>query len=322
MIYLETNSTNACYNFAAEYLFAAEQDVGDELFLFWQTEPTLMIGRYQNALEEIDLPYAQKRGIRVVRRLSGGGTIYTDLGGWQYSFIAPGEGEIDFRRFLAPVLRALRELGVPAEFNGRNDLTVAGRKFSGTAQYRLGGKVVHHGSLLFDTDLAEMERATTVRQEKIASKGIRSVRDRVTNLREHLPSSVICAEFKERMVSAILGMGERRTLNAEQIRRVSQSARRNSRIGRRFTANLPDFSITRSRRFVGGRVEFLLDVEKGVIRAAELRGDFFGAEAAQQIPQRLIGVRYERNAVLQALEGFEGAIYQVRPEEIAQVVVD
>ena len=118
-----------------------EKRLPDTVFLFWRTTPTLMVGKYQNILEEINKPYADAHGIHLVRRMSGGGTIYTDLGGWQFSFIQHREaGEIEFGQYIAPVIGALEEMGVRASFNGRNDLTIDGRKFSGNAQYRLGDR--------------------------------------------------------------------------------------------------------------------------------------------------------------------------------------
>ena len=132
MIYIETNSADVCYNFGAEYYFTAEKPLDGTVFLFWRTTPTLMVGRYQNVLEEVDRAYADAHGIRIVRRMSGGGTIYTDLGGWQFTFIEDARAEdIQFQRYISPVIDALAELGVEAAFNGRNDLTIAGRKVSG-----------------------------------------------------------------------------------------------------------------------------------------------------------------------------------------------
>ena len=188
MIYIETGSTDVYYNFGLENYFATEKRLPDTVFLFWRTTPTLMVGKYQNILEEINKPYADAHGIHLVRRMSGGGTIYTDLGGWQFTFIQHKEaGEIEFGQYIAPVIDALREMGVSASFNGRNDLTIDGKKFSGNAQYRLGDCIVHHGSLLFDTDIEQMVASTTVDSYKIISKSIKSVRDRVTNISEHLP---------------------------------------------------------------------------------------------------------------------------------------
>lgn len=140
MIYIETGSTDVCYNFGLEYYFTAEKPLPDTVFLFWRTTPTLMVGRYQNVQEEVDNTYADAHGIRIVRRMSGGGTIYTDLGGWQFTFIEDaGEEDIQFQRYIAPVVGALRELGVEAAFNGRNDLTIGGKKTPATPSIAWAG---------------------------------------------------------------------------------------------------------------------------------------------------------------------------------------
>ena len=135
MIYIETGSTDVYYNFGLEYYFAAEKKLPEPVLLFWRTTPTLMVGKYQNILEEINKPYADAHKIRLVRRMSGGGTIYTDLGGWQFTFIEHSDQtQIDFSQYIGPVVDAVRELGADAGFNGRNDLLIGGRKFSGNAQ--------------------------------------------------------------------------------------------------------------------------------------------------------------------------------------------
>ena len=136
MIYIELDSTNVYENFGLEYYLAMEKLFEETVFLFWRTTPTLMLGRYQNLMEEINLPYVREKGIHLVRRMSGGGTIYTDLGGWQFSFIDRDRGEeIDFRGYLSPILNALEKLSVHGEYNGRNDLCIEERKFSGNEQY-------------------------------------------------------------------------------------------------------------------------------------------------------------------------------------------
>ena len=167
-----------CFSaFGLEYYLATEHLQKEPVFLFWNTPPTLMVGKYQNTLEEIDRDFADAHGITIVRRMSGGGTIYTDRGSWQYTFIVPGSGSIHFSEFLKPILRSLKALGVPAELSGRNDILAGGRKFSGTAQYMTKAATVHHGSLLFETDIDQMVRATTVKDWKMKSKGILAAKD-------------------------------------------------------------------------------------------------------------------------------------------------
>ena len=277
MIYIETNSTDVCYNFGLERYFALEKRLPDTVFLFWRTTPTLMVGKYQNVLEEVNRSYAAEHGIHIVRRMSGGGTIYTDLGGWQFSFIQHREaGEIEFRQYIAPVISALRELGVPAEFNGRNDLTIGGKKFSGNARYRLGDCIVHHGSLLFDTDICRMVEATTVDGYKIRSKSIKSVRDRVTNMAEHLPAPMDPEAFKACMIRRIMGgSSEVYAVTPEDDARIRQIAVEKFYNWEHLYGAAPRFNMERIGRFAGGKMQFKIDVQKRIIRSACVCGDFF-----------------------------------------------
>lgn len=326
MIYIETGSADVCYNFGLEYYFTVEKPLDDTVFLFWRTTPTLMVGRYQNVLEEVDRAYADARGIRIVRRLSGGGTIYTDLGGWQFTFIEDArEEDIQFQRYLAPVIAALGELGVEAAFNGRNDLTIGGRKISGSAQYRLGGRVVHHGSLLFDTDLEEMAAATTVDPYKIQSKSIKSVRDRVDNIAGHLPVPMDAEAFKERVVRHILGPGGRTyAVTPEDDARIREIGRERFASWESAYGQGPGFGIQRTGRLPGGSITFRLEVKKGVIQQAAVTGDFFSTLDGDAICRTLTGCRYERSAVREALErgGVDGAVYRVSAGELAKVIAD
>lgn len=326
MIYIETGSTDVCYNFGLEYYFTVEKPLEDTVFLFWRTTPTLMVGRYQNVPEEVDKAYADAHGIRIVRRMSGGGTIYTDLGGWQFTFIEDArEEDIQFQRYLAPVIGALEELGVEAAFNGRNDLTVGGRKISGSAQYRLGGRVVHHGSLLFDTDLEQMAAATTVDRYKIQSKSIKSVRERVTNIASHLPVPMDAGAFKDRVVRHILGpAGTIYTLTPADDARIREIGRERFASWESAYGQGPGFNIRRTGRFPGGSMYFSLEVQRGFIRRAAVSGDFFSTAEGDAVGMALTGCRYDRAAVREALErsGAAETVYRVSAAEIAAAVAD
>lgn len=326
MIYIETGSTDVYYNFGLENYFTVKKRLPDTVFLFWRTTPTLMVGKYQNVLEEINKPYADAHGIHLVRRMSGGGTIYTDLGGWQFSFIQHKEaGEIEFGQYIAPVIGALGEMGVRAAFNGRNDLTIDGRKFSGNAQYRLGDCIVHHGSLLFDTDIRQMAEATTPDSYKITSKSIKSVRDRVTNISDHLPVPMDPETFKETMVRHIMnGSTAVYTVTPEDDARIREIARERFQSWEQIFGKSPKFTIDRVGRFRGGKMQFRLDVQKGVIRSAAVYGDFFSTLDAETIGGALTGCPYERGAVLAALRahGIDGAVYRISAQEMAAAAVD
>ena len=327
MIYIECGSEDVYYNFGLEYYFAAEKILPDTVFLFWRTTPTLMVGRYQNIAEEIDRELAKEKGIHLVRRMSGGGTIYTDLGGWQFTFITKDDGdEISFDRYLTPVLETLREMGVPAVSTGRNDITVDGRKISGNAQYKLGGVTVHHGSLLFDSDLAEMAAVTTVDDYKIRSKSIKSVRDRVTNIREHLPADMTAEAFKVRMVEGIL----RRSGNAaeyhptkEDLRRIRELADEKFASAAVLDGRNPRFESEKTSRFAGGKVTFRLKVFENRIEDAQISGDFFAVFSGEELTAALIGCPYDRSAVLARLrEKFPvSPVFGVTLEELAEAVL-
>lgn len=258
--------------------------------------------------------------------MSGGGTIYTDLGGWQFTFICHGaEKEIEFSRFIEPVIDALHEMGVNAGFNGRNDLTIDGKKFSGNAQYRLGESLVHHGSLLFDTDIEQMVASTTVDSYKIISKSIKSVRDRVTNISEHLPSAMSPDEFKECMVRHIMrGSSDVYKVTAEDDRCIREIAKEKFESWQSIFGVNPKFNIERTGRFDGGKITFRLDVSKGVIKNASVFGDFFSTLDAETICSALIGCRYEKGDVLRALlsNGIDGAVYRISAEDMAKTIVD
>lgn len=326
MIYIETGSTDVYYNFALEYYFTVEKTLPDTVFLFWQTTPTLMVGKFQNVLEEINKPYADEHGIHIVRRMSGGGTIYTDLGGWQFTFIQKrSDREIEFQEYIGPVIDALRELGIYASFNGRNDLTIDGRKFSGNAQYRLGECTVHHGSLLYQTDIDQMVAATTVDDYKILSKSIKSVRDRVTNIADHMQKPLNAEQFKWQMVKSIMhGRTDTYMVTKEDKQRIDQIAKEKFHNWECIFGASPRFNIERTGRFAGGKMQFQLEIKKGQICNAAVYGDFFATVDAEKICGVLIGCRYDRKIILERLKkhDMEHVVYGITAEEIASLIVD
>ena len=323
MITYLNRSTDPCYNLAfEEYLF---RTAGEDVFLVWRNEPCVVAGSGQNLCREVRPGRLWRLGIPMLRRISGGGTVYHDLGNINYSVITAQTGPTDYERSLAPILAALHRIGVPAERRGVCDLAIGGRKISGNAQYRLGDALVHHGSLLFATDLAQMERATTVDRYKIESKSIKSVRDRVTNIADHLPAPMEPEEFKRRMVRRICGPDVSvYTVTAEDRERICALAEEKFRAWDRIYGAAPKFNIERTGRFAGGRMQFKLDVAKGTIRSAAVYGDFFSAVDAETICAALAGCRYERSAVLAALRthGIDGAVYRVTAEEMAAAIAD
>ena len=194
MIFVDNeNRTDPRINLAIEEHLLRQVDLGEDILLFYINAPSIIIGRNQNTLAEINHRYVAQRGITVVRRVSGGGAVYHDLGNLNFSFITRFErGSFqNFRKFTEPAIRVLREMGVPAELSGRNDILVNGRKVSGTAQYRGRERMISHGTLLFDARLDEVSDALNVKMDKIVAKGIKSVRSRVANISESLPQRML-----------------------------------------------------------------------------------------------------------------------------------
>lgn len=302
MIYVDFSSPDVSLNLAAEYYFASERRLDDEVLMLWQPRATIVVGSFQNIHEEVDVAYATSHGIDIVRRLSGGGTVYQDNGSIQYAFIGEGEREINFKRYLEPVIAALRRLGIDAEADGRNDICVGGRKVSGNAQYRVGDVVIHHGTLLFSADLDEMERACRPPEYKIASKSIKSVRERVVNMCTLTDRVKTPEEFMRFTVDA-LSPSARLSVSEEDLRRIEQIAEERFREERKngYAVRSPAFSFEKSVRFDGGLLTLSCEVKGGRIISARLGGDFFTACRTEPLVDSLVGCAFTREAVRRAL---------------------
>ncbi len=321
MIYIPTPGTDGCIHLAAEYYYSVERPLPEPVLLFWQTEPTIVVGKYQNTLAEINLPYVQAHKIRVIRRLSGGGGIYSDRGNWMYSFLTDGADGIDFRAGVGPVIAALQALGVPVEFGGRNDIVLEGRKISGTAQYQLKGRTVHHGTLLFDTDVEQMIAATTVDPQKLESKGIASVRSRVVNLKEYLPGHTV-ESFRDAMVTLLRAGGAVLEPTPADLTRIEAIADERFRGWDNVYGHDPRCTLERSHRFPSGRVTLQLSLKGNRITAAALQGDFFAGEAVDHIAEALIGCVLDRTAIETALQPYDGALYGISAADLAMLATE
>ncbi len=195
MLVVLNPSTSASFNMAAEEYIL--KNFVDDVFMLWQADKTVLIGKNQNTRKEIDIQYVEANDIKVIRRLSGGGAVYNDLGNTNFAFISTDSGDsfANFRKFTAPIIDLLKKLGVPAEFSGRNDLLVDGKKFSGNAQFKHKNRLLHHGTLLFSSNMEQLGKALSPDMLKFKSKGIKSVKSRVTNISEHLQETMSVKQF-------------------------------------------------------------------------------------------------------------------------------
>ena len=328
MICYISPTRDPAWNLALEEYFFETTPPGQTCFILWQNHNTVVIGKNQNTLAEIDSEYVRSREIRVVRRLSGGGAVYHDDGNLNFTFItdAPEGGQIDLHRFCQPVAEALRSFGVPVEIGGRNDMTVDGKKFSGNAQYIRRGRVMHHGTLMFDSDLTVLQKALQVDREKIASKGILSVASRVTNLRPYLPEDVTLEQFAGRLMEAISGekrppLRELTAGDLEAIRHLKETRYDTWEWNYGYS---PACAVTNSRRIEGcGRVRLELRVEEGKIRDLRITGDFFGNRDAEELAGVLEGCELRREAVLRRLREVpvEEYIHNLTPEGLVTLLM-
>ncbi|MCP4429032.1 MAG: lipoate--protein ligase [Chloroflexi bacterium] len=306
------NNTDPRVNLAIEEHLLRNARVNEPILLFYVNEPSAIIGRNQNTLEEIDPDYVEANNIHVVRRLSGGGAVYHDFGNLNFSFITNGKEDLhNFAKFTDPVIRVLNELGVPAQLQGRSDIFVAGKKVSGNAQYLTRNRMFSHGTLLFDSNLEELLKAINPRQVVIESQAVQSIRSFVTNIRDHLPEPMDIQQLKEAILRGVFGGGEipayelsdKDWVQIERYR-IERYDNWDWNIGRS-----PKFTVQKSGRFPSGKVDARIDVEKGRIQGVKIFGDFMGRREAAELEAQLVGLRYERGVLATAVQPIDIAAY-------------
>lgn len=277
--------------------------------MLWQNAPSIIIGRNQNALAEINVEYVKAHSIPVVRRLTGGGAVFHDLGNLNYTFIvndSEGSG-FDFKRHTAPILEVLHSLSINAKFSGRNDLTIDDRKFSGNSQYRYKGRLLHHGTLLFSSSLPDISSALKVDPSKFQGKSVQSVRSRVTNISEHLKAPLVLMEFKQLITANIQHLHHEfdvYTLSKGDTAAVSQLEKDKYTTWGWNYGSSPVYNVVKQKKFPSGNIEVFLDVFNGVIQDMHIFGDFFGEREVSDIENSLTGLPYEESAVRQKLSKF------------------
>lgn len=294
-------------NLALEEYILRKLPAENDYLLFYINGPSVIIGKNQNTVEEINTDYVEANGIQVVRRLSGGGAVYHDTGNLNYSFITKDDGESfhNYRKFTEPVIRALRSLGVEAELTGRNDIQVGERKISGNAQFATRGRMFTHGTLLFDSDIEHVSSALNVNPEKFKSKSTKSVRSRVANISEFLREPLTIGQFRAKLLEALYDGKEAETyeLNEADWEGVRQVAERRYRNWDWNYGRSPAFNMRQVKRLPAGTFDARLNVVDGKIAEAAIYGDFFGLGEVSDVTSKLIGVRYDPEAVKKALAG-------------------
>lgn len=305
------NHHDPALNLALEEYALRHLPLDDSILLFYVNEPSIIIGKNQNTIEEINREYVEAHGIHVVRRLSGGGAVYHDLGNLNFSFIAKDDGASfrDFAKFTKPVTDALKKLGVDAELTGRNDIQVGDRKISGNAQFASKGRMFSHGTLLFDSEMERVASALRVKPIKFQSKSTKSVRSRVANISEFLPEPMTIEAFKAALLREIFGMAPDAVpqveMTAEDWAAVRRLADERYRSWDWNYGLSPKSNVQHAHKFPAGIVDLRLLVEDGRIQSCKIFGDFFGVGDIEDVEAALTGIRHEPNAVREALAGLD-----------------
>ena len=273
-----------------------------------EDEPSVIIGRNQNTIEEINAKFIKEHNINVVRRMSGGGAVYHDLGNLNYTFIVNSDKDVisNFKKFTEPIVSALAKLGVKAEFSGRNDITIDGKKFSGNAQHYANNRLLHHGTILFNSDLAVVQEALNVKIDKLKSKGVKSVRSRVTNVYPYLKEKITIEEFKDTLLKFILNdenyKEKEYVLTEEDLKAVRTLMKEKYSTWEWNYGESPAFEVEKSQRYSGGQLSLKYNVENGTIQELRIFGDFFGKKEISDIEKLLKGKQYKEKIVKETLE--------------------
>ncbi len=305
VLFIYNESTDPYFNLAAEEFLVKE--LQEEVFMLWRNHNTIVVGRNQNTLSEIHYDYVQENNISVVRRMTGGGAVFHDMGNVNFTFIVNSRNDFNnYQRFTEPVLGFLNSLGVAASLTGRNDLVIGEQKISGNAQYMYQGRMLHHGTLLYCAEQNRLAEALKVSPEKFQSKGIQSVRSRVTNIASHMenpPSSEdFIYAFADYMVKNIPDCQYYDLKKHEEaIRRLRDEKYATWEWNFGYS---PKYEFIRRERFPFGTVEIHMDIAgQSEIKSVKLFGDFFSRQPVEQLEAMLCGVSHEDGAIREALRG-------------------
>jgi len=320
MRYLASSSLDIRQNLAIETYLMEHADLTEPILYFYVNAPCIIVGRYQNVLAEINQQYVKDHQIILTRRTSGGGAVYDDLGNVSFSFITKDDGDAvgNFKRFTDPVIKALHQMGATgAAMTGRNDLTIDGKKFSGNAMHVENGRMFSHGTLMYDVDQTQIAKALQVPADKLATKGIKSVRSRVTNLKPYCApeyQNLTIEEFRDTLAKEILGVSDLRQAHQYELTDADQAgvkvlADKYFNNWDWIYGNDPAYSLTRRQHFTAGTVEFDLDVDQGKIKAIQIHGDFFGQLPIEDVTQQLTGVTYSLDAIQTVFEQLDVPSY-------------
>lgn len=312
MLLINSINSNPYFNIAAEEYFL--KYCTENYFVLYINSPSIIIGKNQNALSEININYVKKNKIPVVRRLSGGGAVYHSLGNLNFSFIINDSKNnlMNFKKFTTPIIEVLKGLSINAENTGRNDLAIEGKKFSGNAQFKSKNRFLHHGTLLFSSDLKEVSRSLNADPMKFEDKSTKSVSSRVTNIADYLKEKLTIEEFKELIFKQIITDNPKYhfyELTKNDLEKINELIKTKYETWDWNYGYFPKYNFSNKKKFPGGLIEIYIDVKDGIITNAKIFGDFFSKEDVSIFETTLINVKHDEDSLKNVLSTIKIADY-------------
>lgn len=321
----EPRRTDTAFNLALEEYCLMNLPMDRDYLLLYVNGPSIVVGKHQNAVEEINTDFVEEHRMPVLRRQSGGGTVYHDLGNLNFSFIRPYEPKYfnNYDHFTGLVAEALRRMQVPATLNDRGDIYVDGKKVSGNAQAVRRERMVSHGTLLFRAELGQVSEALRLKPGRFTSKGRQSVRAQVKNIGGYLPDELDMEGFRAQLLNHLLpGSPDVFTLTPEDLTQVEALAESRYRSWEWNYGRSPAFELQRSQVFPQGEVTVDLRVDKGIMEQVRFQGDFADAGRMRTLEERLAGLRYHREDIRAVVSSIaeDGLLEGATPEAWAKLL--
>lgn len=304
MLLIQQNSTNPYFNIATEeYLL---KNSAEDLFILYRNKPSVIVGKHQNAIAEINLEFVRQRGLTVVRRLSGGGTVYHDLGNLNYAFITNGSAGnlVDFKTHTQPIIDVLLALGVDARIGGKSDIRVGDKKISGNAEHIYKNRVLHHGTLLFASNLDELNEAIKIEINTYTDKAVKSIRSHVANIAEYLKPSLTVEEFARLILNHIkerFPNAHEHQLTSEEIGSITELIKTKYSTWEWNYGYSPAYTLNRQIHLGDKRLDIQIDVDRGTIRRIAFNGDLMNKSRIAGIELLLNGCPHDIDEITSRL---------------------